>query len=359
MKKQLYFVILLSIIITVVGCQTSIGEKENTVNNLANIEAIHDEELKAIDYYPFVENRIYDYEGIGNEYAEQKTFVEFTDKNKAQIKIINPGTNLIKIVEYDEGALVETYSEGEFYHIENMLNTKGDKEDIILKEPIVVGNSWLTKDGYTKEITNLDVLIETPYRKFEALEVTTTFDDGSFLKEYFGKNVGLVARIYDYKEYQVKTLLKTIEEKPLEHNSQFFYPLFSDTKSVFVDGKILFYTNGRIESLFEEKLKNPPSDDLIAPLLDDMKINSIHFDRNNNWMVKVDFSDEFLKGMNSGTALEYEILKCIVNTFGKFYDTDKVYISINGRPYESGHFALHDDEGFLVDTEGIEIFKIK
>ncbi len=356
MKKHLYFIMFLSIVLIIVGCQTSVGENENVINDLANLEASFDEELKATDFYPYVQNKIYDYEGIGNEYAEQRVFIEFVDGNRAQIKIINPGTNLIKRIEYSDGAVIETYSEGEFYHIENMLNTKGDKENIILKEPIVVGNSWTTKDGHTKEITSINAIIDTPYNNFEALEVTTSLDDGSFIKEYFVKNIGLVARIFDYKEYQVETLLKSIEEKPLEHSSQFFYPLFSDTKSVYIDDKILFYTNDSIEKLFEEKMKNPPSDKLIALISKDTKINSIHFDRNNNWTVKVDFSDELLNHMNVGTAIESEVLKSIVNTLGKFYDAERVYISVNGRPYESGHFALRNEDGFLVETEGIEKF---
>lgn len=354
MKKHLYFIISLSIILIIVGCQISVGEKENLINDMANLEASSDEELKATDYYPFIQNRIYEYEGIGNEYAEQKVYTEFVEGDKAQIKIINPGTNRIKIVEHNEGAVIETYSEGEFYHIENMLNTKGDKENIILKGPIVVGNSWTTKEGYTKEITNLDAIIDTPYNEFKALEVTTSLDDGSCIKEYFAKNIGLVARIFDYKDYQIETLLKSIEEGPMEHSIKFFYPLYSNLKSIYLEDKILFHTNQRIESIFEEKLKNPPSADLIAPLLDNMKINSIHFDRNSNWTVKVDFSEEFLVGMNSGTALEHEILKSIVNTFGKFYDTERVYISINGRPYESGHIGLKNEEAFLVDTDEIE-----
>jgi spore germination protein GerM len=73
-------------------------------------------------------------------------------------------------------------------------------------------------------------------------------------------------------------------------------------------------------------------------------------------VVKVDFSDELLDHMNIGTAMESEVLKSIVNTFGKFYDAEKVYISVNGRPYESGHFALRNEDGFLVDTEEIEKF---
>lgn len=359
MKKHLYIIVLLTFILIIGGCQTSTDAKrDNTLNT--NDQAIAlDEGVKATDYYPFYENKIYEYEGIGNEYAEQRVFVEFIDDNKAQLKIMNPGTNLIKIMEYKEGKLSEIYTEGEFYHIENMLNVKADKENVILKEPIAVGNSWLTKDGNTKEITSLKAPIDTPYGQFKALEVITKYKDGGIEKEYFVKDIGLVARKFGSEGDEIETLLSSIEAKPLEHVSQFFYPLYSDTGSVYLEDKILFCTNQSIEKLFEEKLKNVPSDELIAPLVKDIQINSIHLDRTNKWTVKVDFSEELLRNTKEGTALESEILKCIVNTFGKFYDSERVYISVNGIPYESGHFAMESEEGFLVDTEGIEKFVTK
>ncbi|MBC8589218.1 GerMN domain-containing protein [Paratissierella segnis] len=359
MKKHLYIIALLTLILVIGGCQTSTGAKKNNTLNTSDQAIALDEGVKATDYYPFYENKIYEYEGIGNEYAEQKVFVEFIDDNKAQLKIMNPGTNIIKIVEYKDGALSEVYSEGEFYHIENMLNVKADKENIILKEPIAVGNSWSTEDGDTKEITNLDKPIDTPYGQFKALETVTKYKDGGIEKEYYVKNIGLVARIFGSEGDEIETLLNSIEAKPLEHVSQFFYPLYSDVGSVYLEDKILFYTNQSIEKLFEEKLKNVPSNELIAPLAKDIKINSIHFDRTNKWTVKVDFSKELLMNTKEGTALESEVLKSIVNTFGKFYDSERVYISVNGVPYESGHFAMESEEGFLVDTEGIEEFVIK
>lgn len=355
MKKRLYIIALLTLILIIGGCQTSIGIKKVDNDQVMALEG----GLKATDYYPFDENKLYEYEGVGNEYAEQKVFLEFVDGNKAQFKLMNPGTNQIKIVEYKEKTLAEIYTEGEFYHIENMLSVKPDKENIILKEPITVGNSWTTTDGDTKEITSLNTPIDTPYGQFEALEVITKYESGGEGKEYFVKNIGLVARIYDYEGNEIKTLLKSIETRPLENVSQFYYPLYSDTKSVYLEDKILFHTNESIEKIFEEKFKNAPSDELIAPLEENTQINSIHFDRTNNWTVKVDFSEELLMNNKAGTALESEILQSIVNTFGKFYDTEKVYITVNGRPYESGHFAMAGEEGFMVDTDGIEEFNLK
>ena len=50
------------------------------------------------------------------------------------MKVLNPGTNVIRVLEYADGMLKEVYYE-ENYHIENMLNVSGEQTDIILKEP--------------------------------------------------------------------------------------------------------------------------------------------------------------------------------------------------------------------------------
>ena len=114
-------------------------------------------------------------------------------------------------------------------------------------------------------------------------------------------------------------------------------------------------TNQSIEKLLEDKLKNPSSEKLIAPIPEGVVINSIHLDRS-SWIVRVDFSEEILKNLNAGSAFEYEIIRSIVNTIGKYYDTEKVYISVAGIPYESGHYAIREGEYFKVDTEGINEF---
>lgn len=135
-----------------------------------------------------------------------------------------------------------------------------------------------------------------------------------------------------------------------------YYPLFSEVNTVYTEDKILFYTNQSVEKLLEEKLKKPTSDKLIAPLSKNAAINSINLDRN-SWILKVDISEELLTELNAGASFEYEIIRSIVNMLGKFYDTDKVYISVNGRPYESGHISLKEDGYFKVDTDGIKSFK--
>ncbi|MDR7870628.1 MAG: GerMN domain-containing protein [Tissierellaceae bacterium] len=350
MKKKNILILILIFVVTIVGCKPTIGSKEVDTDNTSNPV------LTISDYFPFKEDTVYDYEGIGNEFAEQKTYLEFIEGNRAQLKILNPATNVVKVLEYGDGELSEVYYEGEFYHIENLLNNKGEKNNILLKEPIEIGNSWTTPDGYNRSITGLDVEIKTPMDTFTSLEVTTDLGEGKVQKHYYARDIGLVASIYEEGSNKVETLLKSMINEPLEHNLQIYYPLNSDVKTVYTIESINFYTNQSIEKLLEDLMKNPSYNSLMPILSNSTVINSIKLDRN-SWTLRVDFSREFLTDMNAGSSLETEILKSVVNTLGKFYDVENVYISIEGKPYESGHYALKENQFFTVDYEDIEIYK--
>lgn len=352
MKRQLILVIVLIVFILIAGCQPTIGVEENINKVSTDAKQL----LPTIgDFYPFMENTIFEYAGIGNEYGEQKTYFEFVEVNRGQLKIINPGTNIVKIVENDNGELREVFFEGEFYHIENILKSKATYNNILLKEPLTIGNSWLSAEGYTREITGLDIDIETPYKLFNALEVTTRLDNERIYKDYYVKGLGHVARIYNDGKYEVKTLLKSIKNQPLQIDIEVFYPLYYDIGTVYLGKKIDFYSNQSVEKVFEDIFKNPPTNELLPVISIRTIINSIYLDRS-SWVVKVDFSKELIEDFNGGSSLEGEVLKSIVNTLGKFYDTESVYITVEGRPYKSGHYELREEEGFKVDTEGLEKF---
>ena len=125
---------------------------------------------------------------------------------------------------------------------------------------------------------------------------------------------------------------------------------------VYIEQDIEFGTNESIEDILENVMKNPPSDKLIPSISKNTNINKIHLNRE-SWTLEVDFSKELLTDMNAGSSLEIEILKSIVNTLGKFYDAEKIYITVEGSPYESGHFSIKPGEYFQVDDLGIKEFK--
>ena len=357
-KRLLLTTILLIIILVFTACtktKQSKGDIEPTRDNIETTEPREDA-ITIRDYYPFKENTIMEYEGVGNEFAEQETFFEFIEDDRAQLKIFNPGTVVVKILEYKNGELREVFSEGEFYHIENMLGTNDENSNVLLKEPLKKGTSWSTSGGYKRSITGIDVDIETPYKKFKALEVTTELEEGRKQYDYYVKGIGNVATIYKDGDFEVKTLLEEIENKPYEIETKFYYPLYSDIETVYLDRDIKFSTNGNIEKILENNFKNPQTDKLIPVISENTKINSIKLDRGNR-IVRVDFSKELLTEMNAGSSLEMEILKSIVNTLGNYYGVEKVYISTEGTPYSSGHFAIKKDEYFTVDEEDVKKFE--
>lgn len=128
-----------------------------------------------------------------------------------------------------------------------------------------------------------------------------------------------------------------------------YYPLHSDIGSGYLQLEVEMDKKDKFIEVFEDIFKNPPWGDLISVMPDDAHINSIFFDLE-NIALSIDFSKEFLD-CTLGSSAEYERLISIVNTLGKFYNTDKVYISIENQPYESGHFALRAGEYFNVNFE--------
>lgn len=358
MKKLLYIGLLTVLILSLIGCSSG-PENEAAESNdeideeMIEVDEVETETISIIDYYPFEENLIMDYEGEGIEYAEQTRIVEFIEDNKIQIKIENPGTTFVKVLEYSNGELKEVFGEGEFYHIENMLHSIRNSDNIILKEPLEVGTSWTNQDGDIIEITNLDEEIETPYDKYQALEVTTKFANGASEKRYYAKHVGFVGSLYEDGDFKVKTLLKSrkIEEQVI--NVEAYYPTSDSVSTKYEEREISFSTNDHIENILENILKNPLSPGLLPSISEDTKINMINLDRN-TWTLKVDFSEELLEDMNAGSSYEFEVLRSIVNTLGRFYDVEKVYLTINGDTYESGHISLNEGEYFEINLDGIE-----
>lgn len=361
MKNKLFLLIISIMIVSLVGCGPNPGNVENDLPNdediIKNEENTEEELLTIGDYYPFEENQVMDYEGIGNEFAEKKTFIEFVENNRMQMKIINPGTTFVKVMEYKNGALTEVFSEGEFYHVENMLNSSTNSNNIILQEPLEVGTTWDTEEGLTNKITSIDRDIETPSGNYSALEVTTEFESGAIQKEYYAKGIGPVATIYVDGDFEVKTLLKEAISGRYEMDIVTYYPNSKDQEIVTqsVKQKIQFATNDNIEEVLEKIMKEPPSERLTPLISEKTKINNIGLDRN-SWTLKVDFTEELLTEMNAGSSLEMEILKSLVNTLGEFYDVDKVYITVEQKPYESGHYSISTEEFFKVEKDGIEEF---
>lgn len=313
------------------------------------------EPLKAKDFFLFEENVYMDFKGIGNEFAEYRTYVDFVKDDTVQIRSINPGTVSVNVYQYKDGAIVSLFSRGETYYVYDYTGMK-EKEEIIIKEPIKVGTTWNVGESATKSITAIDKEISTPAGKYKALEITTE-SPGSIIRDYYVKGIGKVKSEFVSKEDESFTVVSELQK--IEKNASFiqdinfYYPDVANDRIVSSVKTINFRTNQDVKKVFEDGLKEPPQGlDLKGTITQNVKVLDIRLDEENG-IVAVDFSPELVKEMNAGSSYELMILDSIANTFGDYFQKDKVIITLEGKPYSSGHILMKEGEYFTVSKERV------
>lgn len=300
------------------------------------------------DIYPFKANTKYEYTGKGNEYASYTVFTDYIKNNRIQLRTNNGGTEVVSVLENKNGQLKIIYSKEETYYREDLTSKKSNKNEILLKEPLVKGTSWTLPDGRKRYISNIDVSVSTPAGKFKAVEVTT---EGNGFKDldYYASGKGLVKTVYKAKDMEVTSSLSKIKtNSPLAQTVRFYYPNINDDKIYYIDKNLTFKTNDITRLTFEKMFKSSPNKEVGKLLSTNAKIKSLYL---NGSVVYADFSKEFVSEMNAGSGYEAMILQSIVNTLGRYYGVSKVYMTVENKPYASGHIEMQKGEAFKVDTK--------
>ena len=306
------------------------------------------------DFYPFKENAMYNYEGEGNEYAAYTVYADYINGDRVQLRKNNGGTEVVSVIENKNGELKIIFSREETYFRENFTSKPSNKDEILLKEPLVKGTSWTLADGRKRYISNIDVNITTPVGDFKALEITT---EGSGFKilDYYGLNTGLIKSVYTADGMEVTSTLKELKgNTPLSQNVNFYYPNSNVDKLYYIQKKLSFKTNDLTKMAFEKLFKEAPSKSVAKLMGPNVKIKSLYLNGN---VVYVDFTKEFITEMNAGSSYESLILQGITNTLGGYYNVNKVYITVEDKPYESGHVIMKKGQTFTVNTKNIAELK--
>lgn len=310
------------------------------------------------DYFPFKANVRNVYKGTGNEYADYETYVDYVKDDTIQIRNINPGTVSVFVYKIVGGSLKRIFRQGETYYRHDY-TASTNEEEILIKEPIKVGTSWTTSDGGTRIITNIDKTVSTPIGEFQALEITTENVDNIMI-DYYVKNIGHVKSIFKSKN-DTFTITSELEKSetgcPIKQTVRLFYPEFLKDRVVYIDNEIELLTNQDIVAKLLEGLKQVPQDSGLSPVLSaNTQILNILPDDANNAII-VDFSQHLISEMNAGTSFEAMILKSIANTFGTYYQKQRVYILVDGKPYASGHVLMKPEDFLAVDMQDIVKFE--
>jgi len=382
MKKNLIIISFILMMVLITGCTTkpekgtdtidisSSSEPTDAVTNDTNTPEITpeitpkitpvvtetvnqetEESLTIADYYPFKENVQYIYEGEGNEYASYNVFTDYITENRVQLRINNGGSETVKVLENKNGQLTMRLSRGEIYYRENLTDSSDENVEILLMEPLVKGTEWTLTDNKKRYISNVDVKIITPAGTYHTLEVTTDGKDDKIV-DYYAPEIGLVKTIFTSNDMEVSSSLSKIEENvKFEQTIKFYYPNVEQDVIYCTEKQISFKTNDVTRTKLEEAIKDITKDKYDPVLSPNVKINSLYLNKDN--IVYVDFTKELVSEMNAGSGYEASILQCITNTLGNYYGVNKVYITLDGKPYESGHVLMKKGQAFEVNMENV------
>ena len=165
---------------------------------------------------------------------------------------------------------------------------------------------------------------------------------------------GLLNRVFQQgiPESVISSELESIEEsQPYRQNIRFYFPDAQAEGLVYQEREIILFTGDEIDAKLEEQLKLAPSG--LQPVLsENTKVRKVSIDKTTN-AATIDLSSNFISDMNAGSTFENLLLKSIASTVGNYFQTNKVTITIEDRPYESGHFAFEKGEYLTVDWEDI------
>jgi len=316
--------------------------------NTADVSA----DLKVNDYFPITNNTRYVYQGQGNEYASYDLYNDYTSENMVQQRINNGGTVIAKVISISDGKLIENFSSGEAYMRENYLD-KTEEAEVLLMEPIVKGTTWTLKEGNNRTITNTSVAVATPAGNYDAIEVTTEGANGT-TTQYYAKDVGLIKTVFVSGETEISSTLSSIEKDvPLTQTIRFFYPNIDEDKIYYVDKNVDFHTNDITKDVIAATYKETP-DGVGKVFSANTAINDLYL--NDDGIVYLDLNQSFLTEMNAGSGYEAMILQSIANTFGYYYNNDKVILTVEGKLYSSGHLAFNPGEYLQTDlTKAVQL----
>jgi len=302
------------------------------------------------DYFPKRENVRCVYKGEGNEYASYRTYVDYAEGSRIQQRIDNGGTQLVRVIELSGGSAVCVYRRSECYYRENLLNRTGGEPEVLLKEPISVGNSWKLSDGRIRTISGIGIETETPAGAYPAVSVVTEGSGGKST-DYYAKDIGLIMTVDESENIKILSTLEYIEYNvPFVQSIRFYYPNINDGRLYYRDHSISFSTNDISRKKLEAAYKELSEGETGKVFSANTEINSLYL--NDDGMVYLDLNGKFLTEMNAGSGYEAMILQCLANTFASYYGAEKLVLSIDGKPYESGHIVLGKGDYLSVKTDG-------
>lgn len=299
-----------------------------------------------MDYFPYRENKQYFYEGKGNEYASFWSYADYQDKNsgRIQLRLDNGGTQTVQVLEGDSNGISVIVNKEECYYRDNLLkyNSVEDPE-VLLKGPLKKGTEWTLSDGRKRYISDMEKEITIPIGKYKAIEVTTEEKEGE-TRDYYAKELGLILREYQANGTTITSTLKEVKETPLVQNLTLYYP--NAKEKILKEQKTIKFNTNDITRLKVQELLREKHEGNQGLISVGTSLNTLY--EGSDGIVYADFSKDLISDMNAGAGFEQLILQGIADTLGGYYGASEVYLTVDQKPYESGHIILKKGETLKV-----------
>lgn len=350
---------LLPILLTIFvfsGCTNGQINSQDNSSATDKYEAKLNSTLNISDIFPFSKNSKLNYTGSAGDSSNSYFYADYIKKDRLQFRMVNSGTSIAYVLEYKNGELRQITSRDNFFYHYDLTDYQNPNPEIILKEPLVKGTSWMLQNGKKRCISNDNVQVATPSGKYICIEITTETDTGKIV-DYYAPNVGLVEKTtYMNKTKTITYLESTTENATSTDSVKFFYPDLKDKTSFYHVTQLHFKTDDDSKTLIEKYLKEVPSEKFTALLSKNTKINSINLNINTN-TINLDLSKEFLTDTKLDKNSEKMVLQCITNTICDYYNMDKLIITIDGNPYKSSNITMKPNEILYIDIKNIQEYR--
>lgn len=139
------------------------------------------------------------------------------------------------------------------------------------------------------------------------------------------------------------------KESVKEANAKIYYYDVVTDKVVYIN-KVIEIEDNKTATALVNELKKSPNDDISPSISSEIILNSANVDKDTS-TITVDFSSNFVRAQNLGAGAESSTLTAICNTFGSYFNVDNVIITLDGKPYSSGHILKAEGEAFKVDLK--------
>lgn len=138
------------------------------------------------------------------------------------------------------------------------------------------------------------------------------------------------------------------DEAKEEDVNLYYYDVITD-KIVYIN-KTITIKGKAVGTALVNALKESPNSDISPSIANEITLKSAKLDKEND-TISLDFSANFINAQNLGSGAESKTLTAICNTFGDYYDVNNVIITLEGKPYSSGHILMSEGEAFKVNLE--------